>query len=180
MPLDIALLTYLLRTPETEEITTRLPVKALLADPANAGEIVPALGDEPPIARNARKILCSFESGAAPFVMAAAAASANLSVRKQSLEVFWTLLVGEDTTTIRAALTASTESLTELLRDESIPQNDLPAYVENDFTGRIRDFTYVIVQELLDGRFDQSTFRALDAVGRDAEIRQLRLPPATT
>ena len=60
-----------------------------------------------------------------------------------------------------------------LLQDRSPVPDEVPEYIERDFTGHVRDFAYVVVEELRDDRFDQSAFRALGDEGRDQAIREL-------
>ena len=62
-----------------------------------------------------------------------------------------------------------------LLDDTSPLRDDMPAYVERDFHGRICDLAFGIVQQLLDREYDHSLFRSLDGTSRNEEIRRLKI-----
>lgn len=175
MAIDPRLLAQALRTPANRDPTESPIVRAvILTDPANAADIVPALGRRDPLeARNARYILCEFGPLAVPHVLAALA-GAPAGARAQGIEVVWALLTGERAWVVAEAFDAAAADLDMLLRDRGPLPDEMPAHVERDFRGRVCDLAYVVVEQLLDPRFDQSTFRALDDDGRDEAIRRRR------
>jgi hypothetical protein len=177
MPIDPDLLQQALRTPESQDVTETPIVRAvILTDPANAADLVPSLDRSDSLeARNARRILAQFEADAVPHLLTALAATPGARARKEGLETLWTLLSLEDARVVRQRLVDSSAELGTLLRDTAPLPDEMPGHIERDFTGRICDLAYVVVRELLDREFDQSTFRALDDNGRDQAIRQLRL-----
>jgi hypothetical protein len=175
MPLDPQLLTQVLRTPDTEDVTQSSIVNdVILRDPANAADLVAALqaGDALE-ASNARLILCQFDSRAAPWLLTELA-NAGLDARQQILEVLWTVLITETPTTIRESLGLVKAKLNMLLDDRTALPDLAPDYIERDFSGRLCDLVYIVIQQLLSPNFDQSLFRSLDDAGRDAEITALK------
>jgi hypothetical protein len=175
MAVDPELLSQALRTPETQDVTESPIVRAvILTDPANAADLVPPLTRSDTLeSRNARRVLCQFTPEAVPHLLTALVGTANARARTEGLDVLWTLLAGEDDRAVRASLAGSEPELVALLRDDSPLVVEIPEYVERDFEGRVCDLAYIVVQELRDVEFDQSSFRALDDNGRDQAIRQL-------
>jgi hypothetical protein len=175
MALDPQLIAQALRTPESQDVTETPIVRAvILSDPGNAADLVPALarGDTPE-SRNARRVLCQFGPEAVPHLLDALAASAGARVRAEGIGVLWALLSVEDVRVVRTRLGDSWSEVGALLHDTSPLPDEMPDYIERDFTGRVCDLAYVVVQELVDDGFDQSSFRALDDEGRNQAIRQL-------
>jgi len=175
MALDPLLLDQVLRTPEGRDVTTSPIVTAIiLGDPANAADLVPALERAGTLeARNARRVLCLFGPQAAgPLV--AKLAGAGLDARREGLEVLWCLLATEDQRTVRDALVQAGPGLEVLLDDRRPVPNDLPAYMESDFLGRVCDEAFLVARELLDPEYDSSLFRSLDKEGRDQEIARFK------
>jgi hypothetical protein len=176
MTVDPQLLAQALRTPESQDVTQTPIVRAvILADPANAADLVPSLGRPDTLeARNARRVLCAFGADAVGPLLTALAGDAGPRARREGIAVLWTLLTLEEVRTTREALGGSDAELAVLLRDTSPLPDELPATVERDFTGRVCDLAYVVVRELLDPDFDQSGFRAQDDDERDRAIAQWR------
>ncbi|MDH5666820.1 MAG: hypothetical protein OEY86_02265 [Nitrospira sp.] len=175
MPIDPQLLEQVLRTPESRDVTESPIVRVvILADAANASDLVPALNESGTVeANNARRILALFEPAAVPHLLAALG-PAGLNARMEGLEALWALLVGEEKGTVRETLTVAKPSLDVLLEDTRPLPDEMPEYIERDFRGRICDLAYIVVQQLLDPEVEQSMFRSLDDRGRDAEIRRLK------
>jgi hypothetical protein len=175
MAIDSQLLTQALRTPESQDVTETPIVRAvILTDPANAADLVPALARADTLeSRNARRVLCQFGPDAVPHLLDALAATADARARAEGIGVLWALLSVEDLRVVRAQLGDSWSEVGVLLRDPSPVPDEMPAYIERDFTRRVCDLAYVVVEELNDDRFDQSSFRALDDDGRDQAIREL-------
>lgn len=175
MPIDPQLLSQILRTPRTQDVTQSPIVTAIiLQDPANAADLVGALETAKTLeAYNARLILCQFESDAVP-ALVARLATAGLNARREGLDVLWALLITESPTTIRSSLKGVKDGLNLLLDDTAPLPDDLPAHIERDFSGRICDLAYVVIQQLLSPDFDQSTFRSMDNKSRDREIDVLK------
>jgi hypothetical protein len=177
MALDPHLLAQALRTPESQDVTETPIVRAIvLQDPANAADLVPVLVRADALeARNARRVLCAFGPDAAPVVAQALATTATSArARAEGIAVLWALLAAEEPHVVRARLAAAWDAITALLRDPAPVPDELPAHVERDFPDRrVCDVAYVVVEELRDADFDQSTFRALDADGRDQAIAEL-------
>jgi hypothetical protein len=175
MTLDPLLLDQVLRTPEGRDVTESPIVTAIiLADPAHVAALVPAL-DRPDSleGRNARRVLCLFGPEAAgPLV--AALAGAGLNARRKGLEVLWCLLAAEEPYTVLAALRQAGPGLDVLLDDRRPLPDDLPEYIERDFSGRVCDEAFLVARELLDPEYDQSLFRSLDEEGRDREIARFK------
>ena len=175
MPVDPLLLEQVLSTPESRDVTASPIVTAvILGDPANAADLVPAL--EPLGSRrseNARRILCLFGADAVPSLLGALA-GASAVTSKEALEVMWAMLIGEDKVTIRDALARVSDELDVLLNDKRPLPDELPAFVERDFVGRICDLAYCVLRYLDDPEFDRSLFRSSDDDARDAEIRRYR------
>lgn len=172
MPVDPGLLAQALRTPETADVTATPIVRAvILADPANAEDLVPPLGYGDSLeARNARRVLCEFGPDAAPHLARALAATDDVRARAEGIEVFAALLTMEDARAVRSSLADCADHLRVLLGDRSPLPADFPDHVEVDFTGRVCDLLYVALRELVAEGYDQSSFRALDYPERDAEI----------
>jgi hypothetical protein len=175
MPVNPQLLEILLRTPESRDVTDSALVRTVvLQDPANAAQLVPAL-DEPGTlqSQNARRILCLFNADAVPPLLKALA-SAGADARKEGVEIVWTILFGESPASKRATLSRAASDLEVLLDDKRALPDHMPEYIERDFQGRICDLTFMVVQELLDEKYDPSLFRSLDDDGRDEEIDRLK------
>jgi hypothetical protein len=175
MAVDPQLLSQALRTPDSQDVTESPIVRAvILPDPANAADLVPPLARPDTLeSRNARRVLSQFGPDAVPHLLTALVAIANARARTEGLEVLWTLLAMEDVRTVRDRLAGSEGELGVLFRDSSPLVADMPEYIERDFEGRVCDLAYIVVQELMDSDFDQSSFRSLDDDGRDRAIRQL-------
>jgi hypothetical protein len=177
MALDPQLLAQALRTPESQDVTETPIVRAIvLQDPANAADLVPVLARADALeARNARRVLCAFAPDAAPVVAQALATTATSPrARAEGLAVLWALLATEEPRVVQEQLAAAWDAVGVLLRDPAPVPDELPAHVERDFPDRrVCDVAYTVVEELRDTDFDQSTFRALDADGRDRAIAQL-------
>jgi hypothetical protein len=174
MAVESHLLHQALRTPESQDVTETPIVRAIiLADPANAADLVPALARPDTIeSRNARRVLCQFGPDAAPHLLTALAGTENTWARTEGIEILWALLTDEDARTVRERVTASAAELSTLLSDVRPMAVDIPELVERDFEGRVCDLLYVVIQELFDDDYDQSAFRNLDDEGRDAELRR--------
>jgi hypothetical protein len=175
MPLDPQLLSQVLRTPRAQDATQSPIVTAIiLQDPANAADLVGALEEAKTLeAYNARLILCEFGADAVP-ALVARMGTAGLNARREGLDVLWALLITESPTTIQDSLKRVKDGLNLLLDDATPLPDNLPAHIERDFHGRICDLAYIVVQQLLSPRFDQSTFRSMDNQGRDREIDVLK------
>ena len=175
MPLDPQLLTQVLKTPDTQDVTQSPTVNdVILRDPANAADLVEALQAGNKLAAyNARRILCEFGSSAVPWLMTRLA-TAGVDARRQVLEVLWALLITEASTTVRDSLRLVKPKLNMLLDDRTALPDLGPTYIERDFRGRLCDLAYIVIQELLSPRFDQSLFRSLDNADRDKEIGVLK------
>jgi hypothetical protein len=173
--LDPQLLTQVLKTPDTQDVTQSSTVNdVILKDPANAADLVEALqADDKLEVRNARKILCEFDSRAVPWLMKNLE-TAGVNARQQVLEVLWTLLTTETSSAIRDSLRLVKPKLDMLLDDRTPLPDVAPAYMERDFSGRLCDLAYIVIQELLSPKFDQSLFRSFDDTGRDQEILALK------
>jgi hypothetical protein len=174
MPVDPRLLAQALRTPESQDVTQTPIVRAvILTDPGNAADLVPSLDRTDTLeSRNARRVLCSFGPDAVASLVSALAADAGPRARREGIAVLWTLLTGEDSRTSRDALSGSEAELGVLMRDTRPLPDEMPPYIERDFTGRVCDLAYVVVRDLLDPDFDQSSFRTEDDDGRDQAIRK--------
>lgn len=174
MAIDPQLLDMVLHTPESQDVTESPIVRAvILSDPTNAADLVPSLEAAGTLATiNARQILSLFEPNAvAPLL--AALPMAGPHARMEGLEAIWALLAGEPPYAIRDALIAAKPDLEVLLADKRPLPDDMPGYVERDFRGRVCDLAYVVVRQLLEPEFDQSTFRASDDRERDDDITRL-------
>src|SRR5438477_9890222 len=112
MPLDPQLLSQVLRTPRSQDVTGSPIVTAIiLQDPANAADLVEPLDTSGTLeAYNARLILCEFQADAVPSLMATLA-TAGPSARRQGLDVMWAMLVTENPATIRDSLKTVKEGL---------------------------------------------------------------------
>jgi hypothetical protein len=175
VPIDAQLLAQVLSTPEARDVSDSPIVHAvILRDTANAADLVPSLSESGTLeAVNARRILALFAPGAVPHLMRALQ-TAGPNEREEGLEALWALLVGEEHWTVREMLTAASHDLDQLLSDQTPLPDDMPEHIERDFRGRICDFAYIVIRQLLDSEFDQSLFRSLDDRGRDDAIRQWR------
>lgn len=175
MPLDSLLREQVLRTPEERDVRTSPIVRAvILPDPANAADLVPMLEQPGGLAAaNARRILCLFDALAVPYLLNALVA-AGPQVRKEGIEIMWTMLVSESAWTIRETLERNANLIFELLDDSRPLPDTLPDYVERDFNGRICDLAFIVLQRLINPAFDQSLFRSLDDEGRNKEIKQMK------
>lgn len=175
MPVDPTLLSQVLRTPESRDLTKSPIVRAIiLAAAANAADLVPALEEGGTLeASNARRILGQFGVDAV-LPLLSALRTAGPRARMEGLEAVWALLVGEEVRTVRDMLTNGASSVEMLLEDKRPLPNEMPEYIERDFRGRVCDLAYILFQQLVDASFDQSLFRSLDDRGRDEEIKLLR------
>jgi len=176
MAIDPALLDQALRTPESQDVTDTPIVRAvILTDPANAALLVPFLAQSQSQAgRNALRILCEFGPAAVPATVAALAAIDSPIARTTGLAALWAMFAGESLVVVREHLAASTAAITALLDDRSAVADEMPAHIERDFTGRVCDFTYVVINELQNPEFDQSTFRGMTNQERDQAITGLK------
>jgi hypothetical protein len=175
MAIDSQLLEQVLTTPVSRDVRNSPIVTAIiLPDPANAAAVVPYL-DRPgtEVSVNARRILCLFEANAAPNV-AAALQNANAYVRKEGMEVLWAILISEDARTIQDVLKKIAPNMQVLLDDKRLLPGELPDYVEHGFRGRICDFAYVVLRQLIQKEYDPSIFRFAGEKVRDDEIARLR------
>lgn len=175
MPLDPQLLSQVLRTPKSKDVTESPIVNAIvLQDPSNSADLVDPL-EEPDTLEsyNARLILCQFEADAVP-AFASRLAVAGPNARRQGLDILWALLTGEAPKAIRDSLTSVKPALDTLLDDKTPLPDEIPPHIEQDFQGRICDLAYVRIQLLLSPQFDQSLFRSLDDRGRDQQIEVLK------
>jgi hypothetical protein len=175
MALDAQLLSQVLGTPRTQDVTQSAIVTAvILQDPANAGDLVQALESPKTLqSYNARLILCEFGADAVPSLVARMV-SAGPNARRVGLDVVWALLVTESQSIIRDTLTKVGDGLNLLLEDATALPDDVPSHIERDFQGRICDLAYIVIQQLLSPGFDQSLFRSLEDEGRDREIDGLK------
>jgi hypothetical protein len=175
MPVAPEVIAQVLRTPSPQDVTRSPLVRAvILGDPANAADLVPALGNRDSVeAGNARRILCLFEPPAVPYVLGALP-GAPARVREQAIEVVWALLTGEPPWLVAATFATADADLDIVFGDRSPLDDELPEPVERDFRGRVCDLAYLVVRQLADPDFDQSAFRACDDVQRDEEIRRFR------
>lgn len=174
MAVDPEGLAALLKTPETEDVTESPIVVKLIKDPANAAGLVGSLDADAALeVRNARLILCEFDSRAIPALFTNVS-SAKATGRQQRLQVLWTLLATESPSTVRESLQLVKDRLNLLLDDRSSLPDVAPDYIEQDVRGRLCDLTYIVIQQLLSPTFDQSLFRSLDNAGRDREIAALK------
>src|SRR5216117_745363 len=133
MPLDPQLLSQVLRTPRSRDVTGSPIVTAIiLQDPANAADLVEALETAKTLeAYNARLILCEFGADAVPsFVGRLATAGPN--ARREGLDVMWAMLVTENRTKIRDSLKAVKGGLNLLLDDKTSLPDDIPPHIERD------------------------------------------------
>jgi hypothetical protein len=175
MPIDLQLVTQVLRTPKSQDVTnTPIVTAIILQDPSNAADLVQALEQSDTLEGfNARKILCQFEATAvAPLV--ARLGTAGPRARKEGLEILWALLTTEAASTVRETLTSVKNGLSVLLDDRTDLPDELPPYIERDFRGRVCDLAYIVIQTLLSARFDQSAFRAMGSDERNQEIDRFR------
>ncbi|HXV43245.1 MAG TPA: hypothetical protein VEC96_09295 [Anaerolineae bacterium] len=173
--MDPLLLDQALRTPEGRDVTASPIVRTIvLADPANAADLVPALEQPDSLeGRNALRILCLFGPEAAgPLV--AALVGAGLWARLAGLDVLWCLLSTEEPRTVRDGLAQARPGLETLLDDRRPVPDDLPEFIEHDFLGRVCDQAFLIAREMLDPEYDASVFRRLDENGRDQEIARFK------
>lgn len=176
MVVDPEMLEQALRTPEAQDVTDTPIVRGIvLTDPANAAALVPYL-DRPDSlqGRNALRILSQFGPAAVPVTLNAMASNGSSMVHSNGLTAIWSMFVGEPLAVVREYLAASTSSIHALLDDRSPLPDDMPAYIERDFRGRVCDMVYVVINELQNPRFDQSTFRGMDDRERDRAIVQLK------
>jgi hypothetical protein len=175
MAIDPNLLAQVLGTADSRDVTGSPIVRAvILSNPDNVADLVPALDDHRTLAAsNARTILCLFESNAVRPLLSALR-MAGPRARQEGLEVLWALLVSEEPWTVRQSLESVKPDLYFLLDDTSPLHDDMPAYIERDFQGRICDLAFGIVQQLLDRKYDHSLFRSLDGTSRNEEIRRLK------
>lgn len=177
MPVDPQLLEQALGLPEEKDPEDSPIVTAvILADPANAADLVPYLDRTDSLqALNARRILVEFDAPAAP-VIVHALRSAGTSARLEGIEVVWSILLAEEPRARRDGLLAlDGTDLDELLNDKRpVPEDDIPDYIERDFTGRICDLALIMLESLHDPDYDPSHFRQLDDDERDAEIDDFR------
>lgn len=175
MPLDPQLISQVLRTPKSKDVTKSPIVNAIiLQDPSNAADLVEPL-EEPDTLEsyNARLILCQFEADAVP-AFASRLTVAGPNARRQGLDIIWALLMSEAPRSIRDSLSSIKSALNTLLDDETSLPDAIPAYIEQDFRGRICDLAYIRIQLLLSPDFDQSLFRSSDDKGRDQQIEVLQ------
>lgn len=177
MAVDPQLLTQALRTPDDRDVVDSPIVRSvILVEPENAALLVPALARPDTLeARNARSILCEFEEPAVPYLLSALAGTDDAQTRKVGIDVLWAIVCVVDVRSRRSLLEESTVQIATLLADRRPEPDTMPAYVERDFRPRICDHLYVVVQELLDPEYDQSSFRGLTDEGRDLAIRRLRM-----
>lgn len=175
MPLDPQLLSQVLRTPRTQDVTeSPIVTVIILRDPTNAADLVGALETAKTLeAYNARLILCEFESDAVA-TLVARLATAGLNARREGLGVLWALLITESPAKIRDSLDGVKDGLNVLLNDTTPLPDDLPAHIERDFRGRICDLAFIVIQQLISPRYDQSLFRSMDENGRNEEIKRLK------
>lgn len=177
MPVDPQLLEQALSLPEDKDPEDSPIVTAvILGDPANAADLVPYL-DRPGSlqALNARRILVEFDAPAAPAIVHALR-SAGPAARMEGIEVVWSILLAEEPRERRDGLLAlDTADLDELLNDKHLlPEDDLPDYIERDFTCRICDLALIMLESLHDPEYDPSHFRLLDDDEREAQINDFR------
>jgi len=177
MAVDPQLLAQALRTPEDRDVVESPIVRAvILAEPENAALLIPELARQDALeARNARRILCEFEESAVPYLLSALVGTDDAQARKAGIDVLWTIVCAVDQRSRRALLEGSAAQITSLLADRRPEPDTMPDYIERDFLPRICDHLYVVVQELLDLDYDQSSFRGLTDEGRDLAIRRLRV-----
>ena len=175
MPVDPETLDYVLGTPLTQDVAdSPLVTGVILADPANAADLVPALDDVGTNrSANALRVLALFVPEAAPFAVAAAAQHSE-EARADVLQCCWAMLTGESELTIRQILAGMSAGLGPLFDDRTPVPDDMPAYIERDFRGRICDLAFIVVSLLLNPGYDQSPFRMMEDTERDNEITQLR------
>jgi len=146
----------------------------ILSDPANAIDLVPALEQADTIeSTNARRILCQFGAEAAPY-LTKTLRNGGLNARKEGVEILWSMLLGENSWVVRDTLNQIASDLFVLLDDKRPLPDRMPTHIERDFRGRICDLTFIVVQQLIDSRYDQSEFRSLDDKGRDEYITRLK------
>lgn len=175
MALDPRLLDQVLRMPEGREVTASPIVTAIiLADPANAADLVSALEQPNSLeGRNTWRVLCRFGPEATgPLV--AALVGAGLNGRQVGLEVLWCLLATADRHTVRDALVRTAPGLEVLLNDRRPLPKDPPDHMEHDFVGRVCDEAFLVVRDLLDPEYNPSMFHSLDEEGRDQEIARFK------
>jgi hypothetical protein len=175
MPVDPELLDYVLRTPLTQDVAdSPLVTGVILADPANAADLVPALDDVgTDRSANARRVLAMFGPEAAPFAVRAVVEHSE-DARADVLQCSWAMLTGESEGTIRETLAGMSSALGPLFEDRTALPDRMPAYVERDFRGRLCDLAFVVVSLLLNPSYDQSSFRLMEDTERDDEILRLR------
>jgi hypothetical protein len=175
MPVDAQLLEQVLNTPESRDVMGSPIVTAvILSDPANAADLMPALGETGSArSRNARRILCLFEANAVPFLLGSLD-DASAALNKEAIEIMWAMFLGEDKRTIRDVLARVSAKLDTLLNDKRPLPDDMPAFVERDFQGRVCDLAHGVLCYLNDSEYDRSLFRSLSDDERDAEIRRSR------
>jgi hypothetical protein len=173
--IDPQILARVLQTPKSQDVTEFPIVRAvILSDPANAAELVSALERTQTIeAYNARRILCLFDAKAVPHLLAQLQ-TAGPNARKEGIEILWTMFIGEQGWTVRETLTAVERDLDTLFQDTRPLPDEMPAHIERDFRGRICDLAFIVIQQLILPKYDQSLFRSLDESGRNEEIKRLK------
>jgi len=171
MAIDREMIEQALTAPVSRDVRASPIVTAvILPDPANAAVLVPYL-DRPgtDVSVNARRILCLFGADAAPHV-AAALQDVGAYARKESMEILWAILVGEDVRTIQDALEKITPDMEAVLNDKRPLPGEVAEYVERGFRGRICDFAYVVLHQLMQKEYNPSVFRSSSEKVRDEEI----------
>ncbi|WON73687.1 hypothetical protein [Nitrosospira sp. Is2] len=175
MAIPPQMLTQVLRTPKTQDVTESPIVRAIiLSDASNAAKLVDSLEQSQTLeAYNARRILCLFEADAVSHLLAKLG-TAGLNARKEGLEILWALLAAEEAWTVRETLSAVKSDLDKLLDDTRPLPDNMPEYIERDVRGRICDLAFIVISQLVNREYDQSLFRSLDDRGRNEEIRRFK------
>jgi hypothetical protein len=174
MPIDEHLLARIVQGPDDAAVGDSAVVRTVaLGQPENAVELVPYLDEGDTLrSRNARRILCRFDSDAVPFI-AGVMNDASWRRRAESLEIIWSILSNERDFLVPEILAAIAPSLDIVFDDKTVIDEDLPEETEVDLRDRVCDLAFIVVKYLLDPDFDRSAFRSASEDVRDAEIRRL-------
>ena len=173
MPVDPRLLDQVLRRPRDVDVRDTPIVRTIiLRDPANAEILVPFLDDPRSTAAvHARRILCLFDRLAVPPLMKALGDTRRTADgRVEGLGALWSMLLGEQSFTVRDTIRQVTADVRALLADKRPIPDRMPAVVERDFHGRVCDLTCIVLGHLTDREFNPSRFRGFDDEERDREI----------
>lgn len=175
MAIEKHLLEYVVRNQDEMEICDSPIVQTIvLIQPENVVQLVPYLDEKDTVqSRNARRILCLFDSDAVPFI-ANVMNNTNWRRRAECLEIIWAILSIEQAFLVPDILTSIALNLSAVFDDTTFIDEELSEKTEVDFKGRVCDLAFIVVKYLLDPNFDRSSFRSASNDERDAEINRLR------